>query len=149
MDCDRSERDEAEREDAGRVGRRHRRAEQERVARLALRADEVARDERLPVTGRERVHGAPERRDQQREQDDPDREVAALDQRLEAAVSCAPVRRSHRSWAPEPRAAGAVLDGRTADVEWRAQEARRVGAKLVERLAAGAELVVTLAPSRP
>ena len=112
---------------------RHGRAEQERVARLALRADEVAGHERLAVPRRERVGSAPERGDQQREQDHAEREVAALDERLEAAVcdapgpACDPDRR-----APGPsRVPGRVGDRGAADVERRAQEALRVGAELV------------------
>ena len=59
------------------------------MARLPAGAHEVAGDERLPVAGRQRVHRAPERRDQQREQDHAEREIAALDQRLEAAAAWA------------------------------------------------------------
>ena len=81
------ERDEAEREDPGRVGDGHGRAEDERVARRSARADEVPGDERLAVARRERVHGAPEGGDEEREEDDAEREVATLDQRLEATRS--------------------------------------------------------------
>ena len=46
--------------------------------------DEVARNERLAVAGREGVDGAPEGGDQETDQDDPEGQVTALDQRLEA-----------------------------------------------------------------
>ena len=78
---------ETEPEDTGRVGQRHRRSQQEGVPRLSLRADEVAGDECLAVARRQRVHGSPERGDQEGEQDDAEREVAAPDQRLEAAAA--------------------------------------------------------------
>src|SRR5262249_34883033 len=45
------ERHEAEREDADRVRRGHDQPERRRMARLPALADEVRRDDRLPVTG--------------------------------------------------------------------------------------------------
>ena len=71
-DDDRRERErhETQAEDAGRVRRGDRRPERERVSRPAAGADEVAGDERLPVTRGQGVRGTPERRDEQR--DDPD-----------------------------------------------------------------------------
>ena len=79
------ERDETEREHAGGMRDCDGGAEQHGVARTALRADEVAGDERLAVTRRQCVHGAPERRDQQRDtRIDSERQVASGDQRREA-----------------------------------------------------------------
>ena len=72
--------DEAEREDADRVRDRHDAAEQDGVDGPALRSDEVPGDDRLAVSGRERVRRAPEGRDQQREEDHAQREVAARDE---------------------------------------------------------------------
>ena len=59
------ERDDADREDAGRVRDRDRASEQERVTRPAPRPDEVGRDERLAMTRRECVGGAPEGGDEE------------------------------------------------------------------------------------
>ena len=56
------------------------------MSRLAPCADEVAGDDRLPVPRRERVRGAPEHRDEERDENDADAEVAASDQRLEPAA---------------------------------------------------------------
>ena len=139
MNCESSERDEPEGEDAGGVRRRHRRAEQERVPRLAARADEVAGDERLPVPRREGVDCAPEGGDQEREQDHAEREVAALDQRLEAPVAVLRRRRDPDRRAPAPaELPGVYSTVALRDVERRAEEALRVGAELVaERLVAG------------
>ena len=80
------QRDETEREDAGRVGHGHDRAEEHGVAGPALRPDEIAGDDRLAVSRRERVRGAPEGGEREREQDRAEREVAAGNQRLEAAA---------------------------------------------------------------
>ena len=125
------ERDQSEGEDAGGVRRGHGRAEQERVPRLALGSDEVAGDERLPVPRREGVDCAPEGGDQEREQDHAEREVAALDQRLEAPVSVLGRRRDPDRGGRRRRAPGRVLDGRASHVERRAEQALRVGTELV------------------
>jgi hypothetical protein len=60
-------------------------AEQDGVARLAAGADEVAGHDCLPMARRERVSSSPERRDEEREHDDPDAELVARDEGLEAA----------------------------------------------------------------
>ena len=80
------ERDEPEREDADRVRHGHDQPEQSRVTGGPARADEVRRDDRLPVPRAEGVRSAPEHRQQEREHDDPGAQVVADDQAREAAV---------------------------------------------------------------
>ena len=58
-------------------------AEKKRVARRPLRPDEVRGDDRLAVAGRERVSRAPEGRDQERQEQHADGQLAVLDQLLE------------------------------------------------------------------
>ena len=101
------ERHEAQTEDAGRMRRGHRRAEEDRVPRTAAGADQVAGDERLAVPRRERMRRAPEGRYEEREHDDAGRQRAALDERLEpaAAVRPAPLDRRRRGAPPRCRPA--------------------------------------------
>ena len=81
-----AERDEAEREDTDRVRDRDDPAEQERVSRLAARADHVAGDDRLPVAGRERVRSAPEHCDEERDEHEADAQLLLGDERSETAL---------------------------------------------------------------
>ena len=131
------ERDEAEREDAGRVGDRDGGAEQDGMPRRALRADEVARDECLAVPGRERVGRSPEGGDQEREQDHAGREVAARDEAREAGVGnpvgslqCLAGGRHRRRAFLVP---GSERCGRGGDVERAVQLILGIGAQLVAR----------------
>ena len=112
---------------------RHGRAEQERVPRLALRADEVAGDERLAVPRREGVDGAPEGGDQEREQDHAEREVAALDRATRSPpLRCSGAGATADRWAPAPPSSRACTSTvALRDVERRAEQALRVGAELV------------------
>ena len=146
MNCESSERHEAEREHAGRVRHRDDAAEQERVDRTALRADEVAGDDRLAVAGRERVRGAPERRDEERQQDHAERQVAARDERLEAA---APMLGGAQA-VEARRRAGPVAErergGRRRDVERRAEQLVGIGAELVARTLGGDARSAQLGP---
>ena len=80
------QRDGAERDDAGRVRDGDGRAEHERVARAAARADEVGGDHRLAVAGRERVQRAPAERGEQQQ----DEQAVALEQRGEAVAALSP-----------------------------------------------------------
>ena len=116
---------EPEREDARRVRDRDGAAEHEGMTRRSLRSDEVRGDHRFPVSRRERVRSAPERRDQKREEEHADREVSLLDQCLEPAVAVLAARRLRRSKAlrrpssrarsrrSPPRRRGASGAGRT------------------------------------
>ena len=101
------------------------------MPRLSLRPDEVAGDERLAVAGRQRVHGAPERGDQQREQHDAEREVAALDQRLEPAVGVLGATVVPIAGAGAPAAPGGSSTVARPNVERGAQKILRVGTQLV------------------
>ena len=138
------ERHEPEREDADRVRDGDDPAEQDRVERAAPRADEVAGDDRLAVPGRERVRCTPEGRDREREQDHAEREVAAGDERLEAAAAML----GRRVVVERRRCAAALAQrersGRRGDVERRAEQILRVGAEVVaparRRDAGGAQL---------
>ena len=118
------ERDEPEREDSSGMRDRHDQPEEDRMARLAPRSDEVAGDDRLPVTRRERVGRAPEHRHQQRDEDDADAQLVPGDERLEPArrarLGRGAAQRRSRS---RPRT-GLVGDSRGADVQRRAREDR-------------------------
>ena len=80
------ERDEPEREDADGVRRRHDQPERRGVPRRPALADEIGRDDRLAVAGRERVRGAPEEGEPERDEDDADAEVVLRDQAREPVV---------------------------------------------------------------
>ena len=97
---------------------------------------------------RERVRRTPERRDEQREQDDPRREVAALDQRLEAAATVGGSRRGVERRGRRRSAAGCEVRVRRADVERRAEQVARVGPSSSERLSPGTDASTSRAPSR-
>jgi hypothetical protein len=125
------ERDEAEPEHARRVGHGHGRAEQHRVAGTPPRADQVARDQRLPVPWRERVGGAPEGRNQKGDDDDAEREVTALDQGLEAAAAVTRRRGCVDAWRETRARAQRHRRGRRGHVERRAEQVLRIGAELI------------------
>ena len=87
------ERHRPEREDADRVGDRHRGPEGHGMARGAARADEIGGHHRLAVPGRERVHGAPSEGGQQEQQQDALPGGRALEDRAEAVARPAVGRR--------------------------------------------------------
>ena len=86
MNCESSERHEPEREDAGRVGDRHGGAEQDRVARLALVPTRYPATSALPWPGVSACTAPQKAAISSESEDHADREVAALDQRLEPAA---------------------------------------------------------------
>jgi hypothetical protein len=125
------ERHEAEREHAGGVRDGNGRAEEERVPGAPAGAHEVAGDECLAVARCEGVRGTPERRDEQRDEDDTEGELAPLDQLLEAAADTGTSgRRSERRGRSRGRARHEAGGGR-AHVERRREQLLRVGAELV------------------
>src|SRR3954447_22855673 len=79
------------------------------MARGSALSDEIRRDDRLPVAGRESVCGAPEQCDAERAEDDPDTKMPPADERGEAGVrdsvrcaqrpSAREMRRRERPWA--------------------------------------------------
>jgi hypothetical protein len=73
----------AEGEDSDRVGDGDDETEQHRMPRAAPRADEVAGDNRLPMPGRERVRRAPERGDDERDEDDAGAQLLRRDESFE------------------------------------------------------------------
>ena len=102
------------------------------MARAPARAHEVPGDERLAVPRRERMRGAPERSDEQRDEDHADREVAAVDQRLEPAAACAPARPARRAPAARPaRLPGVNRTSADRTSSGEDEELVRVGAQLV------------------
>ena len=127
------QRDETEREDAGRVRHRHDRAKKHGVAGPALRPDEIPSHDRLAVPRGERVCGAPEGGEPEREQDRAQREVAAGDERLEAAALV----RGGGGRVERGRGTGAATERearrRRRHVERRAEELPRIRAQLVAR----------------
>ena len=90
---------------------------------------EIRRDDRLPVAGRERVHGAPEHRDADRDQDEPDPEVAMGHEvgersaRDRHALAAASARRADRHARP---GAVPVAERRRPHVERRREHPRGV-----------------------
>ena len=110
-ECREAERDEAESEHARCVRNRHRATEKKCVARSPLRPDEVRGDHRLAMAGRECVSRAPEGRDQERQEQHADGQLAALDQLLEAATDVQG--RCNRSDRGRWRRTGSELDGRS------------------------------------
>ena len=118
--------------------------------RPALRADEIAGDQRLAVARRERVCRAPEGRDQQREQDHAEREVAARDQLREAVVGD-PVGRlrattPRRAPVPARPSPAANVGGGARDVERAVQEILRIRAEASLRELDGAVVETTEPP---
>ena len=84
------------------------------------------------MTRRKSVRRAPEGRDEEREQDDAGREVAALDQRLEATAAVVRAARpSMRRWRPRDLTPSANVRTGRGHVEWRAEQVGRIGAQRV------------------
>ncbi len=113
------------------------------MARLPLRADEVAGDERLPVTGRERVHGSPRTPRSAGRAGSRRARGRLAGSATRTHCSRARGRRSRRSPAPDAPADPGAIASRTR-CERRAVSAggssgRRAARR--ERLVAGAELV--------
>ena len=104
-----------------------------RVRGRPARADEVRRDDRLPVAGGERVRRAPEDGERKRREHDERAQVTAADQRREARVRD-PVRRGERAAREQGRRGVASRRQRgrdVRDVERAAQQVLRVCTQLV------------------
>src|SRR5207244_2655579 len=69
------------------VRRRDDQPEQSRMAWRPTLAHEIGRDDRLPVSRRERVRHSPEERCADRGHDDPEAETFSLDERRETGIS--------------------------------------------------------------
>src|SRR6266566_6098501 len=110
-------------------------AEERCVSRRSALPDEVCRDDRLPMPGRERVRHAPEERCAERRGDHPEAELISTDERGEAGVGYAvrcPQSGSARYVRTCPRDCPwneGCSDSR--DVQGTREEVFRVGAKLV------------------
>ena len=125
------ERHETQAEHAGSVGHGDRGAQEERVPRSPPGAHEVPGDEGLAVAGSQGVRGTPEGRHEQRDEDDADRQLAALDQRLEAAADMGRSRPGPERWCCSGHRARHEAGSGRPHVEGRREELLRVGTEHV------------------
>src|SRR5439155_19624438 len=131
------ERDEPQCEDPDRVRHGHDQAEQRRVCGRAALPHQVGGDDRLAVSGGERMRGAPEDRSRERGEDDERAQAGTADERAEAGVSD-PVRRLEAVAARKLGRDRSARVGRErgrdrAHVERALEQVLRVGTELVAR----------------